>query len=136
MQKYKSADIFGYTRLALAEKSDSVKKESSFSLKLCFILLVAKQNGIIKFAITIHFVVTFMMHDNNLKTLLKIAIRSAFFITLALMTLMSNPVLAQDGHWVDNLLPYILFDIAFAVALWVVIALVKITTKLLTIRPQ
>lgn len=77
-----------------------------------------------------------MMHDKKLKTLLKIAIRSAFFITLALMTLMSNPVLAQDGHWVDNLLPYILFDIAFAVALWVVIALVKITTKLLTIRPQ
>ena len=50
------------------------------------------------------------------------------------MTLMSNPVLAQDGHWIDNLLPYILFDIAFAVALWVVIALVKITTKLLTIK--
>lgn len=69
------------------------------------------------------------MYDNNLKILMKIV----FFMMFALN---SNPLFAQDVHWTDDILPYILFDIAFAIALWFIIILVKITTKLLTIKPH
>lgn len=56
---------------------------------------------------------------------------SIFFTTF---TLISFPLLAQEIHWVDEILPYILFDLAFVSALYIIFIIAKNITKLLTVE--
>jgi len=58
---------------------------------------------------------------------------SILFFILAFISL---PLFANETHWVDDFLPYILFDLVFIVSLWLIITCVKVTTKLFSVRDR